>query len=123
MSFWNNLQFNNLTKKMPCFRAKEKPIPPLCYVWSASFLIPPNNQIKIDHRCNQPVVKKNYIKINKELLVELQKKVAERNKPVVNKCSLAKSYKQSNARTNKSSGNTQQCPTDFTDNQCQLSCL
>lgn len=105
---------------MPCFRAKEKPIPPLCYVWSASYLIPPNDQIKIDHRCNQPVEKKNYIKINKELLVELQKKVAKRNKPVVDKCSLA--YRQSKARTNKSSGNTQQCPTDFTDNQCQLSC-
>ena len=106
---------------MPCFREKEKPIPPLAYVWSASFLIPPNNQIKIDHRCNRPEEKKNYIKINKELLVELQKKVAERNKPVVNKCSLA--YKQSKARTartTKSSGNTEQCPTDFIDNKCQF---
>lgn len=107
---------------MPCFRAKEMPAPPLCYVWSASPLIPPTNQIKIDHRsCNPSVPEKDYIKINKEHLVKLQRKVAERNKPVVNKWSLA--YKQSKARKNKSSGNTEQCPIVFTDNECQLDFL
>ncbi|CAO1370158.1 unnamed protein product [Diamesa serratosioi] len=90
---------------MPCFRAKEKPIQSVFYVWSASWLIPPNDHIKIDHGYSH-VGKKNYIKKNKDLLMELQKKVAERNKPVVNKCSLA--YKQSKTRTRNSTRNTPQ---------------
>lgn len=84
---------------MPCFRAKEKPIPPLFYFWSASWLIPPTDHIKIDH-CYKPVEKKNFIKKNRESLMDLQRKVTERNKSVVNKCSLA--YKQTKARFNKS---------------------
>lgn len=61
---------------MPCCVEKLKPLPPLYYSWSASWMCYPKDNLKCDHECvkAEPTKKKNFERINKEAIASFRKK-------------------------------------------------
>lgn len=63
---------------MPC-TAKEKPLPPLNYVWSASFKCVPKDNIKIEHkRFKLQQQTKNFEKLNKAAIKDVRENFLKR---------------------------------------------
>lgn len=60
---------------MPCcpLSLHPKPLPQLFYTWSATWIQYPKNNLKLDHKCLEPVNKKNFVRLNKEAIASYRR--------------------------------------------------
>lgn len=86
--FWKRLKLNGAVKiwseskwTMRCFPNKEKPLPPLYYAWSASWMCYPKDNLKCEHKYAKPEKKKNFDRINKEAIAKIRKRFLDRTRP------------------------------------------